>query len=277
MKKVSIIYVLLLYLPFLLGAKEFSGKPVDFKGYDLYTVKTAKGSFSVVCPKKAAPGKPWMWRSMFWRNLPSIHNTDLKLVAEGYHVVIAPGNVYGHPKGNALPDAAYDLLTTEYNFAKKCSMASMSRETNALFRWAHTHPERVESIYVNNGVTNLMSWPGGALVKGSKSKFKGNSQLWEQVKKTYGFSSDEEALAAKISPIDLLEPLAKAGVPILSICGSKDPAVPYEDHDAILEMRYKKLGGSIKVIVENKGHVHNAKDPTVVLDFIRMNTSTLKE
>ena len=133
---------------------EFPGEKTDFKGFDLYKVKTAKGYVSVVCPKKAAPGKPWLWRSMFWKAVPNFHNTDLKLVEQGYHVVIAPGHVYGHPKGNALTDAAYDLLTKEYGFSKKCSMASMSRETTALFRWAYTHPERVESIYVDNGVCN---------------------------------------------------------------------------------------------------------------------------
>jgi hypothetical protein len=39
---------------------------------------------------------------------------------------------------------------------------------------------------------------------------------------------------------------------ILMVCGSKGPAVPYEENDAILEERYKKLGGSI----EDKGHTH---------------------
>jgi pimeloyl-ACP methyl ester carboxylesterase len=232
---------------------------------------------SVVCPKEAAPGKPWMWRSgMFWKAIPKFHDTDLKLVEQGYHVVLAAGHVYGHPKGNAVIDAAYDLLTTEYGFSNKCSMASMSRETTALFRWAYTHPERVESIYVDNGVCNLRSWPGGKLVPGSTSRFRGHLPSWEGLKKAYGFTSDEEALAGKISPIDLLEPLAEAGVPILTVCGSKDTCCIYEEHDAILEERYRKLGGDIIVIIEDKGHSHGMRDPTPVLEFIRMHTSADK-
>ncbi len=57
------------------------------------------------------------------------------------------------------------------------------------------------------------------------------------------------------------------------VCGSKDAAVPYEENDAIMEQRYKALGGDITVIVENKGHSHGMNDPTLVLEFIRKHTS----
>lgn len=86
-------------------------------------------------------------------------------------------------------------------------MASMSRETLALFRRASANPEKVESIDVDNGVCNAKSWPAGQLVAGSGSKASGNPQSWTLLKRTYGSESDEETLAAKVSPIDLLEPL----------------------------------------------------------------------
>jgi len=40
-----------------------------------------------------------------------------------------------------------------------------------------------------------------------------------------------------------------------------------------MEQRYKALGGSIKVIVENKGHSHGMKNPTSILEFNRKNTT----
>ena len=70
-----------------------------------------------------------------------------------------------------------------------------------------------------------------------------------------------------------LEPLAKAGVPILSICGSDDPAVPYEENDAALKKRYQALGGDIQVIVEDKGHRHGTREhQKELLEFIRRHT-----
>ncbi len=253
---------------------EFPGVKSDFRGYDRYDkVETASGHFSVISPKLAAPGKPWLWRSLFWDGLKAVNTADLKLVEQGYHIVLAFGDVSGHPRGNANIDAAYDLVTTKYGFSKKCSMASMSRGTLSLFRWATSNPEKVESIYVDNGVCNILSWPAGSQVPGNKSTGSGNPGSWKLFKKSFGYATDAEALLTKESPIDLLEPLAKAGVPILMVCGSKDPAVPYEENDAIMEARYKKLGGSIKVIIEDKGHSHGMKDPTPVLEFIKKNTA----
>ncbi|WP_315853505.1 right-handed parallel beta-helix repeat-containing protein [Neorhodopirellula pilleata] len=258
---------------------EFPGVKTNFRGYDRYDrIKTSAGHFSVVCPKESAPGKPWLWRSMFWEAIKKVSDADLKLVDEGYHIVLAHGDVAGHPSGNASIDAAYQLLTTEYGFSKKCAnMSSMSRGTLSLFRWASANPEKVDSIYVDNGVCNVLSWPAGKLVPGSGSKASGAPDSWEDFKRKFGYATDEEAVKTKESPIDQLEPLAKAGVPILMVCGNKDTAVPYEENDAIMEQRYKALGGSITVIVEDKGHSHGMNDPTPVLNFIRKHTSASKK
>ncbi|MGJ8726335.1 MAG: sialate O-acetylesterase [Roseibacillus sp.] len=250
----------------------FPGEKKDFHGFDRYQFKTEGVPVTVICPKEAAPGKPWLWRSLFWDAIPLFYQADLKLVEQGYHVVLVHGDVAGHPSGNANIDAAYKLLTTVYGFSEKCSMASMSRGTLSLFRWATNNPEKVASIYVDNGVCNVLSWPAGSKVPGNSSKGNGAPKSWGGFKKKFGYATDEEALKTKESPIDLLEPLAKAGVPILMVCGNKDHAVPYEENDAIMEQRYKALGGSIKVIIENKGHSHGMKDPTPVLEFIKKHT-----
>ncbi|WP_146601170.1 hypothetical protein [Novipirellula aureliae] len=274
----TILFSLLLLLGGTVQAADFtfSGEKTDFRGFERYAVSTPQGTIFVVCPKQAAAGKPWLWRSIFWgKNGGAVEQFtagDLKLLEQGWHVVIAPGDVSGHPRGNAAIDAAYNLLTQEYGFSKTLSMGSMSRETLALFRWASANPEKVDSIYVDNGVCNVKSWPAGKRVPNSGSKGSGSAGSWKLLKETYGFASDEEALAAKVSPIDWLEPLAKAGVPILMGCGTIDTTVPYEENGAIMKERYEKLGGSIRIIFEEKGHhPHGLKDPTPVIDFIEAN------
>ena len=255
----------------------FPGEKADFRDFYRYQVQTAKGLISVVCPKQPAPGKPWLWRSMFWGlelgAVERVTKGDLTLLEKDYHVVIVPGDASGHASGNANIDAAYETLTKTYGFSKTLSMASMSRETLALFRWAAANPEKVESLYVDNGVCNILSWPAGKLVAGNDSVASGNPESWTLFKKTFGFASDAEALASKESPIDLLEPLAKAGIPILMGCGTKDIAVPYEENGAIMKARYETFGGSIRIITEDKGHhPHGLEDPTPVIEFILKHT-----
>lgn len=257
------------------SAAEFDGIVSDFNGYTKYEfdLPNTGARVKIIAPETPAPHKPWLWRSLFWEALSSFNSTDLKLVDEGYYVVLVHGKVTGHPSGNVYIDEAYEYLTTEHGFSPKMSMAGMSRGNLQMFQWAHVNPDKVDSIYSDNGVCNVLSWPAGYNVPGNDSISPGDPSSWSSFKSAFGYTSDAEALLTKESPIDRLEPLAEYGIPILSICGDNDPAVPYEENDAILEERYLALGGEITVVVEEKGHSHGTEDPQIVLDFIRNSSS----
>jgi len=81
----------------------------------------------------------------------------------------------------------------------------------------------------------------------------------------------EERLAKyRGNPVDNLEPLAHAGVPLLPVAGDADVVVPVAENTAILEARYKQLGGQITVI-HKPGvghHPHSLKEPTPIVDFV---------
>ena len=100
-------------------------------------------------------------------------------------------------------------------------------------------------------------------------KGKGSARDWDRCKKAYGLG-EEEALAYKGNPVDSLEPLAKAKVPLLHVCGAADTVVPMAENSDIIEKRYTALGGSIKVISKPgvKHHPHSLKDPAPIVDFI---------
>ena len=73
---------------------------------------------------------------------------------------------------------------------------------------------------------------------------------------------------SKAPLLDDLSPLAKAGVPLLHVCGSLDPWL--NDNTRVAEKRYKDLGGKITVIIKDgDGHYPTApKDPKPVVDFV---------
>jgi pimeloyl-ACP methyl ester carboxylesterase len=64
-----------------------------------------------------------------------------------------------------------------------------------------------------------------------------------------------EMQLSRHNPIDRLEPLAKAGVPILHIHGDSDSVVPLEKNSQVMATRYTALRGKMQVIVvPGKGH-----------------------
>ena len=73
---------------------------------------------------------------------------------------------------------------------------------------------------------DFKSWPGG------KGKGKGSPGDWKKLLEDYHFLSEAEALAYPRNPIDNLEPLAKAQVPLFLLCGDADDVVPYPENGA---------------------------------------------
>ncbi|MCH2026161.1 MAG: hypothetical protein MK172_10500, partial [Verrucomicrobiales bacterium] len=62
----------------------------------------------------------------------------------------------------------------------------------------------------------------------------------------------------------------EARIPILHVVGAADKVVPVEENSAIIEKRYRELGGTIKVISKPGigHHPHALKDPKPLVDFI---------
>ena len=100
-----------------------------------------------------------------------------------------------------------------------------------------------------------------------------NASGWKLLVTAFGFKIPEDARAYKGSPIDILEPLARAKVPLLHVVGDADDVVPVARNTAVLAERYKALGGEITVIHKpGVGHVHGLDDPTPIIQFLLRNT-----
>ncbi|MEK6234719.1 MAG: prolyl oligopeptidase family serine peptidase, partial [Planctomycetales bacterium] len=173
------------------------------------------------------------------------------------------GGMFGNPQAVKHWNAFYQVLTERHGLAKRPALEGMSRGGLIIYNWAKANPDKVACIYGDAPVCDFKSWPGG------KGKGKGGGGTWQQCLKAYGFS-EEEALAYQGNPIDGLESLARAGVPLLHVVGDADDVVPVEENTAIIEARYKKHGGSIQVI-HKPGvghHPHSLKDPAPIVAFV---------
>jgi lysophospholipase L1-like esterase len=129
--------------------------------------------------------------------------------------------------------------------------------------WAARHPDKVACVYNDAPVCDFKSWPGG------KGKGKGSPGDWQQWLKVYGLT-EQQALEYKLNPVDNLEALAKAKVPLLHVCGEADDVVPFDENTRLLEKRYQKLGGPITVIAKPGigHHPHSLENPEPIVAFV---------
>jgi pimeloyl-ACP methyl ester carboxylesterase len=241
-------------------------KPSHWNGYEQVYFKVANHTCRLVRPKTPAPGAPWLWRAEFFGSAPG---TDIALLAKGFHVAhIDVSNLFGAPVALDAMDAFYDHIVKTRHLSAKPVLIGVSRGGLYALNWAIRHPERTGALYLDAPVCDFKSWPGG------RGKGESNKREWARVLKAYRFKTEAAALAYKGNPVDNLAPLAKARVPIISVVGTADATVPLAENTAILEARYRALGGEILVIrKEGVGHhPHGLEDPTPIADFILQKT-----
>lgn len=247
-----------------LHAAEPAPKVSDWNGYEKLDFEVDGRAALLVKPKTPAAGKPWIWRTEFFGHEPQ---GDIALLGAGWHVAYYKvSDMYGAPSSIDLMAKFHDFVTRTYGLNQRTVLEGFSRGGLYAFNFAATHPGKTAALYLDAPVLDIRSWPGG---KGKGAGSKGN---WEQALKIYDLS-EETAPAFKGNPLDRIEPVAKAGIPIIAVCGDADKVVPYLENTAQLEKRYKELGGNIEVILKPgvDHHPHSLKDPKPIVDFLLKN------
>ncbi len=265
---------------------DWEGAKSQWKGFDRYDFvffpkeqkvgmpgESADGgglSARIVVPKVALPGNPWVWRARF----PDWHTEmDSILLCEGFYIAyINTNNQYGSPAAVASWNQFYEYLVNQHQLSRKVALEGVSRGGLFIYNWAKQNPEKVSCIYAEAPVCDFKSWPGGF------GKGQGSAADWERLKQEYGFASDEEALSYANNPLDNLEQLALAKVPVMHMLGLKDEVVPPEENTFLFIDRYVKLGGPATVIPctqgEQKlfGHHFPIETPELGAQFILQHT-----
>ena len=238
-----------------------------WNGFTRHILQVEGCSAWVVEPNHAAPGNPWTW-CMEFPDAFTARTGVPKLLEKGFfHVHIQVGNTFGSPRALKHFDAFYREFT-EKGLAKKGTLIGISRGGLYAYNWAVQNPDKVVCIYGDAPVCDIKSWPGG------KGVGKGSPAEWQALIKCYEFKDEAEALAWKGNPVDNLAPLANAKIPLVHVVGDIDDVVPVKENTAIIERRYKELGGEIKVFHKpNVGHhPHGLDDPQPLVDFIFQKT-----
>ena len=253
MKKIIYLVLLCLITSLAVQAQE---KKSEWNGCDRYDFTFKDRQATVVVPKKAAKGNPWIWRPAFFDAFPSV---DKALLEKGFHIVYYDvTHLYGSPRAVSLGTEFYKDITDRYGLSPKVTLEGFSRGGLFAFNWAAQNTDKVACIYVDAPVCNVFSWPG-----------RKNATLWNDLLKEWNLT-DAEMEHFKGNPIDNLAPIAAAGIPIINVCGDSDQTVPYKENMDVVRSRYLAAGGPVEVILK-KGcdhHPHSLDNPEPVVDFI---------
>lgn len=254
------------------GITEWGDKKDQWHGFPRYRFQVDGRSCYIVTPTKTAPGKPWVWRARF----PDFHfEMDVELLKQGYHIAYMDvANLFGAPQAVAHGDQIYEYLTKQHGFAPKVALEGVSRGGLFVYNWALKNPEKVSCIYADTPVCDFKSWPGG------KGNGVGSPGSWQACLKAYGMT-EAEALAYKDNPIDRIQFIAEAGIPVLHIVSENDQVVPPSENTYLMFSRVpeKLRKDNFQVISvkegteKSKGHHFQHPKPEQVVDFIKKHTS----
>lgn len=245
--------------------KPFPGRAGRWEGFARHDFPVNGSNAIVVEPDAPLPGRPWAWRGEFFGAFP---NADVALLKAGWHIAyLGVPDQFGSPKAIARWEPFYDMLVKDHGLSPKPALIGLSRGALYCMAWAAAHPDKTLLVYLDNGVCDFRSWPGGR----PKGLGTGNGSLdeWAKLLRAYDFKDDREAINSKLAPIDRLEPLAKAKIPILLVYGDSDRVVPHRENSEVVYTRYQAMGGPVERIIKPglDHHPHGLTDPRPIVEY----------
>jgi pimeloyl-ACP methyl ester carboxylesterase len=124
--------------------------PLFTECYDRYDFDLAgvEGTLTVIEPKTAAAGKPWVFRAGFVSRDAKV---DLALLSKGFYIVVGPVPYTADGPSLQAWNAVYAHLTG-HGFAKKPVMEGAGAAAGAVYAWAISNPDKVSCIYGENPI-----------------------------------------------------------------------------------------------------------------------------
>lgn len=236
-------------------------RPCLWNGFSRREFQVKGRAATLVAPENRLPGKAWIWRPEFFGAFPSV---DIALLHQGFHVAyVNMQNLYGGPAAMDAMDEFYTYILNEEKLAPTMVLEGFSRGGLYALNWAARNPDKIAALYLDAPVCDFKSWPGG------KGEGKGSTSDWERCLQVYGLS-EADALRYPLNPVDNLQAIAEAKIPIIAVAGDADESVPISENIGIVEQRYRDFGGEIQLIVKPGvgHHPHSLDDPTPVVDFL---------
>jgi pimeloyl-ACP methyl ester carboxylesterase len=164
-----------------------------------------------------------------------------------YHVHIDAFAFRASPEGVAIMGRFHDFLVS-MGLSEKANLIGMSWGGFFSLRYAQTFPGRIAAIYLDAPVCDAADATSQERLKTILDNYK---------------LTREEMAVSKLNPLNNVEVLVKAGIPLMAAVGETDLSVDIDLNFNILEKRIIEHGGSIHTIRRNYwGHHPHGLDET---------------
>ncbi|MBO5643301.1 MAG: alpha/beta fold hydrolase [Kiritimatiellae bacterium] len=194
----------------------------------------------VVEPKdKVLKDKPWTW-TMQWAEAYVKRTGVPEALKIGYHhATIELFETRMNDEGVEIAAQFQRYLVDALGFAPKVNLIGMSWGGFFSIRYASKYPECIKSIYLDAPLLSFDSFaPNDAPTKAAMK-----IGPWALMAPESGKWIEDERM-----PINNAEKIALAKIPVLLLYGAQDQTVKPELNALVFIDRFKKAGGSIKVI-----------------------------
>ena len=227
----------------------------EWYGFTRHHFEFEKCKAWIVEPKYPAGDGRWSWCTV-WPEAFVKRVGIVDLLEHGfYHVHIDAFAFRASPEGVALMGRFHDFLVS-MGLSEKTNLIGMSWGGFFSLRYAETFPQRIAAMYLDAPVCNAAD---PVCADGERIK-----SILENCKMSF-----EEMTKSKLNPLNNVEVLVNARIPMMAAVGETDQSVNNDTNFNILEKRIIELGGSIKTIRRNYWghHPHGFDDTEELLAF----------
>ena len=182
--------------------------------------------------------RPWVW-TMQWMGAFIARTGAPDLMKLGFfHVHLEAFDRRADDEGLKALAEFQDYLVKELGFAPKAKLIGMSWGGFFSVRYAARFPEKVESIYID---APLMNFDGFASTT-PPDKLAARIGPWAKAPPADGCWSTDPRM-----PVNLAEPIAKAGIPMILLYGGADQTCLPSKNCEMFIPRFQAAGGNIRV------------------------------
>lgn len=233
----------------------------DWKGFKRYDFMFEDRKAVIVFPSCEPAGGKWLLKTEYFGAFPDF---EIEMLRRGWHLAyVANISRWFLPDDAEAKDRFCEFLSREFGLSDKCLPVGMSCGGMQAVYFAAAHPERINALYLDAPVLNLLSCPCG--VGAATDSI--DTMYAEFVRHTKMTVAD--LINYRNHPVDRVPELIKNDIPIFLVCGDSDKTVPYLENGKILSDMYKKSGKTITEVLKPgcDHHPHGLTDPSPLIEF----------